>query len=228
MKMASHRDLTVLAAITTLAVLAVVTKAETNFASSSIASDGSGTRSSQFVGTIPNGGGGIGTRISSPGGGGSGITVVSGSGPGNGQGGAVFTGSSSNGGGGGGGGGTVGIFSRTGPSGTQHTVIGPSGTRVYNQPPTGRFGGSGSSSSSSSGPDYTYPMRQGYYNDFYDYYNSDGGNGGYYNYPPPAVAVAGPFGAGASAGGVGTFAGTGSRGGGSGAFAGAGSPDYFG
>lgn len=120
----------------------------------------------------------------------------------------------------------MGIFSRTGPSGTQHTVIGPSGTRVYNQPAGGVGAGAGARFGPSR-PNYAYPGAPGYYNDYrndnYDYYNDGGYNNGYYNQNngyQPAVAAAGPGGAfaGAGAGGVGAFAGAG----------GGGSPDYFG
>jgi len=229
-----------LAVISTLLVgsLRAAPAPETNFASSSIASDGSGTKSSQIVGTIPDGSGGVGVSSTRTGSGpnGGGVTIVTSSGPGGnyrggggitsvssggggsygsgGGGGSIFSGSSSSGGN------TVGIFSRSGPGGTQHTVFGPYGARTYNQP-------------SNYAPSYTYPFMPGYYNDYYDYYSGYGGNnnigmgrfggGGVGVSVPGATAVASPFGgggsfAGSSAGGIGTFAGTG----------GGGSPDYYG
>jgi len=215
---------------------------ETNFAGSSITSDDRGTKSSQIVGRIPDGSGGVGVSSSRIGGGpnGGGVTIVTSSGPGGnyrGGGGGITSVSSGGGGGsyGGGSGGfftgsssssdgnTVGIFSRGGPGGTQHTVFGPNGARTYNHP-------------NNYAPSYTYPFMPGYYNDYYDYYSGygngnnnnigmgrfGGGGGGVGVSVPGATAVASPFGgagsfAGSSAGGIGTFAG-----------AGGGSPDYYG
>jgi len=246
-----------LVVISTLLMGSLRAAPETNFAGSTITSDGRGTKSSHIVGTIPDGSGGVGvssTRTGGNGPNGGGVTIVTSSGPSNYQGrsgisgGSASGGSSSYGSGGGGGSGgaifsgssnsdgnTVGIFSRGGPGGTQHTVFGPYGARTYNTP-------------NNYAPSYTYPFMPGYYNDYHDYYSGYGGNGnGYGNgngngngigmgrfggggggvgvSVPGATAVASPFGgagafAGSSAGGIGTFAGSGGGGGGS--------PDYYG
>jgi len=168
-------------------------------------------------GNYRGGGGGFtGTSVSSGGGGGGGGggSYGGGSSYGNGGGGTFFSGSSSSDNGN-----TVGIFSRGGPGGMQHTVFGPNGARTYNQPNT-------------YAPSYTYPFMPGYYNDYYDYYSGYGNNnnigmgrfggGGVGVSVPGATAVASPFGgagsfAGSSAGGIGSFAGSGG-----------GSPDYYG
>jgi hypothetical protein len=139
----------------------------TNFVSSSITSDDSGTKSSHLSGTIPDtpsnpqntgvsGGSSILTRTGGSSSGLSTGSTLSGTSSGNsglGTGSTLSGTSSGNSGLGGGGsstsylsgtnsnnngGNVVGILSRTGPSGTQHTIITPSNQQSV----LGRFGGS--------------------------------------------------------------------------------------